>query len=311
MVQVGDLANGRKVSAILQAARQEVTTNIGAATGQDVWGRRPGCSGSTSRSGALVWRGQADRQRRGTGLQRQKVGTRPRLARRSPAAARPAAAAPRGLAHWCGAARLTGSAVAPAGTPSTSTSSAPASSSPASGGSTSRSGALVWRGQADRQRRGTDRHALDLDQLGADLQQPGRQRPPLEAGRTGAGSGVVMSSAHARSSRPGESAPGRDALQQQRRSRLPSCAPCVVTDHGRNVLSSQRSHWREGGGRITRTPRGVGRTYRGGRKRREKVSCLLLFLLFPPVASLFPPLSPFVASLFPPLLQPRDAALCC
>ena len=159
----------------------------------------------------------------------------------------------------------------------------------------------MWRVQADRQRRGTDRHTFDLDQLGTGQQQPGRQRPPLEAGRTGVGSGVVMWSAHARSSRPGESAPGRDALQQQRRSRPPSCAPCVVTDHGRNVLSSQRSHWREGGGRITRTPRCAGRTYRGvgGSKRREKVSPL----------SLLPPLPPICPRLIPrlPPLCPR----CC
>ena len=100
-------------------------------------------------------------------------------------AGRAAAAAPRGLAHWCGVARLTGSAAAPAGTPSTSTSSAPASSSPASGGSTSRSGALVWRGQADRQRRGTGRHTFDLDQLGTGQQQPGQQRRHLEVWRTG------------------------------------------------------------------------------------------------------------------------------
>ena len=85
----------------------------------------PASSGGTSRSGALAWRGQADRQRRGTGLQRQKAGTRPRPARRSPAAARRAAAAPRGPAHWCGMSRLTGSAAAPTGRPSTSTSPAP------------------------------------------------------------------------------------------------------------------------------------------------------------------------------------------
>ena len=110
------------------------------------------------------------------------------------------------------------------------------------------------------------------------------------------GSGVVMSSAHARSSRPGESAPGRDALQQQRRSRLPSCAPCVVTDHGRNVLSSQRSHWREGGGRITRTPRGVGRTYRGGGGREERrcpvFSSFSCSRLWPVCSRLYPPLWP-------------------
>ncbi|WP_251672547.1 hypothetical protein [Sphaerotilus sp. FB-3] len=52
-------------------------------------------------------------------------------------------------------ARLTGSAAAPTGRHSTSTGSALASGGPANSGSTSRSGALVRRGQADRQRRGT------------------------------------------------------------------------------------------------------------------------------------------------------------
>ena len=151
-------------------------------TGSALASGGPASSGSASRSGALVWRGQADRQRRGTGLQRQKAGTRPRPARRSPAAARRTAAAPRGLAHWCGVARLTGSAAAPAGTPSTSTSSAPASSSPASSGGTSRSGALVRRGQADRQRRGTGRHTFDLAQLGTGQQQPGQRRQHLGPG---------------------------------------------------------------------------------------------------------------------------------
>ena len=46
-------------------------------------------------------------------------------------------------------------------------------------------GRAHWRGQADRQRCGTDRQALDLDRLGARQRRPGEQRQHLEVWRTG------------------------------------------------------------------------------------------------------------------------------